>query len=109
MTDDLTDLRQALNAIARNARTPETSEISREAALALESFDRIADQTRAYAALHQGLAEPRTTSGVADSFVTFLTYIRQDLALGARPERDRPIYEVLDELYDTAKQLRRAR
>lgn len=111
MRDDIAELRLALRSIQRaagaGAETAGSATIGPDAKAALDALDRIEEKTRAYAALARGLAAPQSTWVIADSFLSFFTYIRQDLNLGGDPLRDKPIYTVLDELYDTAKQLRR--
>ncbi len=107
MRDDLSQLRQSLLSAQRAAEAAGVEAIAADVKAAMEALDRIERQTKAYAALSHGLATVQSTRGIADLFVTFFTYIRQDLGLGHARERDALIYNVLDELYDTAKQLRR--
>ncbi len=107
MRDDISQLRQALLSAQRAAEAAGVETVGADVKVAMEALDRIERQTRAYSALARGLATAQSPRSIADLFVTFFTYIRQDLGLGHDRERDTPIYKVLDELYDTAKQLRR--
>ena len=106
MRDDFSELRMALLSIQRAAVERGDASSEPDTKIAMAAVDRLEAKTRAYAALERGLATRQTMRGVADLFVHFLTYVRQDLRLGTDRERDQPIYRMLDELYDTAKQLR---
>ena len=102
---DLSELHEHLIGVRMRAEAEGASQTAEGLQQAIEMVAAWRRQHTSYPKLFREMVEARSLTGAANAWVTFLTYLRQDLLRETGADAG-TVYRTLDELYDAAKGLR---